>query len=1411
MGSQGRVRTMVRTALPVVACTIASAAAGTQQQPLRLPLLTIEGSPPPWPGEDAPPAGRVHQLTPPPPPRRRRQQQPDGQRRMQVQTTIPTLFGYNWVLAEQPPPHATTAGGGLENHAMACNRVGMVPTAREAVFGDGHMWNASTASAVASAIGLGTPVLGGCCASSLWCQNGICVTHHFGGSSYVNYGFFSPSMRPIYTCMPPSYTDLNRCQQNFNVLCPVGWTAQSNGFVCVAPASYGGPCLPTSVLGMYDAGAKQQWATQCGVSWPLVCTPVVTPSISSVSVLANSATGSTIQVRGRGFGDNAADVTVNVGNQRCTNVEVCHTVCRTCSSDADCGTGGICLTVSGVQGSFCSVFCSASYTCPCHTQCHQAYAGNSIRPYYFCLNPGVRYIHDLCGASYAASMGHATGTTSFRCEAPRRPCLAGSNVSVAVRTQKFTAPWFPSLLLNGTGGATCGADADCDDSDSCTIDHCTSFGCCVYQSRPWNQCRTSAEGFKATYPMLNYMPRVELNVTDPRGASWTGQASTIKQGTPTGRKANGRTNTDDYPPEQKSLPFSMPYYDQRLSSIGINSNGVINMGTAWTCLGSVFSSCQVEQLFNVIGLYYADLDLSATVAASVSYNETFIPEPGSGELRRTFVVQFKGVPFLYAPTSHADLSAALELHPAGRIVMRYSTVPTPLVGQTPRVFARSRRGLIPPYGSVGMDFTGVVAATAIHMCPVPKVVCISPVCGPVGGGTVITVTGIFFDHSCLKVGQPASAALHCHFGAVAVVATPVAGSNDTQVECTAPPGTFVGSVRFQLSFGSGNGSAYDAASFLGANSLDNGADVASDPTFKYTASASVCGCSSSGVARLCDVCGVCGGSGACFGCDGNFLSGLVVDACGVCGGHNSTCTGCDGMLLSGGPSCGRTVACISNLTRDDCNVCNGTNADKDCQGICHGSAVIDGCGICSGGNTSLVPNATMDCARVCNGTSLLDHCGTCDTNSVNDCVQDCHSVWGGAAALDSCNICAGGTTGHVPNSTMDCAGICAPLINGVYVLAATLDGCNVCSGGTTSHTANSDKDDCGVCSLVISVQSSGLPRYDHVPHSDKDCNGTCFGNLIVDYCAVCGGKNATLDCNGVCGGPTQPNQCRQCFADHGWGFSVVVSSDPCIQDCNSDWGTNATRATTDMCGTCVGGKTGKLAGVDLDCNGTCFGTAMIDSCSVCSGGNTSHTVDSDKDCNGTCFGNGYIDKCGTCITSAAIPCTQDCHGTWGGSARFDSCRTCAGGLTGLVMDVGADCNGDCFGTASLDSCGECSGGSTGRVPDASKDCAGVCTTPGSRTWHLIDNCGSCVQLGAACSQDCNGVWGGAATNDICGRCSGGATRRAANADMDCFGICFGAAYEDSCNVCSGPVPGTLRGRLGTEVAPDSHRDGCGQW
>lgn len=66
-----------------------------------------------------------------------------------------------------------------------------------------------------------------------------------------------------------------------------------------------------------------------------------------------------------------------------------------------------------------------------------------------------------------------------------------------------------------------------------------------------------------------------------------------------------------------------------------------------------------------------------------------------------------------------------------------------------------------------------------------------------------------------------------------------------------------------------------------------------------------------------------------------------------------------------------------------------------------------------------------------------------------------------------------------------------------------------------------------------------------------------------------------------------------------------------------------------------------------------------------------------------------------------------------------------------------DCNGVAGGSASTDLCGKCTGGSTGIVACVA-DCSGV-----AEGNSVEDNCGTCDDDPSNdCTQDCAGAWGG---------------------------------------------------------------------
>jgi uncharacterized protein (TIGR02145 family) len=51
----------------------------------------------------------------------------------------------------------------------------------------------------------------------------------------------------------------------------------------------------------------------------------------------------------------------------------------------------------------------------------------------------------------------------------------------------------------------------------------------------------------------------------------------------------------------------------------------------------------------------------------------------------------------------------------------------------------------------------------------------------------------------------------------------------------------------------------------------------------------------------------------------------------------------------------------------------------------------------------------------------MDNCGICDNDTTNDCVNDCAGDWAGTATVDNCEQCVGGNTG-VEACVQDCTG-----------------------------------------------------------------------------------------------------------------------------------------------------------------------------------------------------------------------------------------------------------------------------------------------------------------------------------------------------------------------------------------------------
>ena len=111
--------------------------------------------------------------------------------------------------------------------------------------------------------------------------------------------------------------------------------------------------------------------------------------------------------------------------------------------------------------------------------------------------------------------------------------------------------------------------------------------------------------------------------------------------------------------------------------------------------------------------------------------------------------------------------------------------------------------------------------------------------------------------------------------------------------------------------------------------------------------------------------------------------------------------------------------CFGDGFTPDC-VGNDSCLDMDCIGDCQGIAFLDDCGTCSEGDTGHTANSEVDECGICFGDGFGEECVGNESCSN----MDCYGICSGTALLDDCDVCSGGESGHTSNSDIDCNGDC---------------------------------------------------------------------------------------------------------------------------------------------------------------------------------------------------------------------------------------------------------------------------------------------------------------------------------------------------------------------------------------------------
>lgn len=407
------------------------------------------------------------------------------------------------------------------------------------------------------------------------------------------------------------------------------------------------------------------------------------------------------------------------------------------------------------------------------------------------------------------------------------------------------------------------------------------------------------------------------------------------------------------------------------------------------------------------------------------------------------------------------------------------------------------------------------------------------------------------------------------------------------------------------------------------------------------------------------------------------------------------------------------------------NYINVIGQIPDCNGVINGTAFVDDCGECVGGNTGKTENSSCtDCNGYVNGTAFLDDCRECvggnTGKTANSSCTDCNGVINGSAFTDDCGECVGGNTGKTANqSCTDCNGD----VNGT----AFLDDCNVCSGGNTGVVPNetcavpvigSVSGDVSVSegeSFTLQVTTSGSGPYTY--------------QWFKDGSPVSGATSSTYSLSGA-------------TSQDSGNYYVVVSNE-------NGSATSSTIAVSVAVQQAFGGQThvipGRIESEDYDEGG--HGMSFLDADEVNNGNvyrGDGIDIESTSDAGGG-YNVGWTQAGEWMEYSVQVSATgyydisyrvasRDGGGNFtlmlndqslqnniqvGGTGGWQSFRDLEGsrvfieaGEYILRVDISAggfnlnyvdfaevpvDCNGDPEGTAYYDVCGKCSGGETGHI------------------------------------------------------------------------------------------------------------------
>ncbi|MDZ7849107.1 MAG: T9SS type A sorting domain-containing protein [Owenweeksia sp.] len=387
---------------------------------------------------------------------------------------------------------------------------------------------------------------------------------------------------------------------------------------------------------------------------------------------------------------------------------------------------------------------------------------------------------------------------------------------------------------------------------------------------------------------------------------------------------------------------------------------------------------------------------------------------------------------------------------------------------------------------------------------------------------------------------------------------------------------------------------------------------------------------------------------------------------------------------------------------------------------------------------------------------------------------DCHGDPGGSAFIDDCGVCAGGNTGITPNADKDSCGVCFG--DGSSCQPA---GGGPCTGNEVTGLSLMDASNASVLRQLVdgdTINLQNTPDFsiradvcneDKVNSLEFELNGNTIQKENIQPFSIAGDNSSSYTPWNPGVGTYSLKAIPYSSGNSGGTKGVTLSislvivdqSGPPAPDCHGDPGGSA---FIDDCGVCASGNTGITPNADKDSCGVCFGDGS--SC-VSSGG-----------CNGNEVTGLTLMHAGT--SGALSPLTDgdtiDLATTPDFSIRADVCddedvASVEFYLNGNSIQME---NLKPFAIAG-DQGGDFTAWQPGKgshtvvaVPYSGSNGSGQKGIPINIDIEIVDS-------GSQPQSDCHGDPGGSAFIDDCGVCAGGNTGITPNADKDSCGVCFG--------------------------------------